>query len=367
VSDLPANVESVAAIDGYVLGEASFDYIANSIRPETAQMYKREFATFARWCEARKIRSLPAPAQAIADYLIGLGDRPRASIQRIRAAISAWHTAYLANVERQTGESQVNPARDQLVTLALKGLYRRTAEEFAKQKKSRRTRRSVPGGGEETIVQRARPPKSVAALPLDDLETLLRLSPSTLRGLRNQVVFAVCWYSGLRRSELVMIDRCDLEFTVEGLIIRLPFFKTDQEGEGDEVAIARQPDREFCPVALLETWIERAAIAEGSSAVFLNFAGSHGRSADRPRRRLSASGVRELLREAGREAGIANADRLGGHSFRRGVGTDLAREGAPIQDIARHLRQRDIRTTMRYLDEANRRAGGPTKIFRKKR
>jgi integrase len=360
----------------YVPGEAALKYIEASLRPETSKMYLREFKAFAKWCAARGTSSLPADPHVIADYLVddkideesktrGVGLRPRASIERIRAAISAIHAGHASYLVRskQVDVEPTNPARDQIVARALKGLYRTATDEYqTARKKNPKVEPPAP---------KARPPQPRRPITRAELGRLLQVCSKDIVGSRDRAVFAVCWYSGLRRGELVALNRSDLEFTDEVLIISLPRSKTNQTGKAEYVTIARLDApynrdkpvaRPFCPVQILEEWLDKAEIDEG--AVFRNFRGSHGRSAGTTRTRLSDAGAQELMKGAALRARLPNAARLGMHSMRRGVLTELARRGVPVTDIARHGRHRNLNTTMGYVDEADRRSGGPTKVFR---
>ena len=75
---------------------------------------------------------------------------------------------------------------------------------------------------------------------------------------------AVGFAGGLRRSELVALDREDLRFTADGLVLRIRQSKADQEGEGAEAVIARGRRPETCPVRALEAWLRRAGIGYGA-------------------------------------------------------------------------------------------------------
>lgn len=47
----------------------------------------------------------------------------------------------------------------------------------------------------------------------------------------------VGWAAALRRSELVAIDVEQVQFTRDGLVVELNKSKTDQKGEGQQVAL----------------------------------------------------------------------------------------------------------------------------------
>jgi len=64
-----------------------------------------------------------------------------------------------------------------------------------------------------------------------------------------------------RRSELVALDVADLEETEDGFKIIIRRSKTDQEGHGETIAIARGVTT--CPVKAVKAWLQAAGISEG--------------------------------------------------------------------------------------------------------
>jgi integrase len=64
-----------------------------------------------------------------------------------------------------------------------------------------------------------------------------------------------------RRSELVALDVADLEETEDGFKIIIRRSKTDQEGNGVTIAIARGVIT--CPVRAIKMWLLAARISEG--------------------------------------------------------------------------------------------------------
>ena len=69
---------------------------------------------------------------------------------------------------------------------------------------------------------------------------------------------------GFRRSELVALEAADLRFEQGGVVIRIRRAKTDQLGEGANVALPYGSNPATCPVRNLRAWIEAAGIRWGS-------------------------------------------------------------------------------------------------------
>ena len=70
-----------------------------------------------------------------------------------------------------------------------------------------------------------------------------------LAGLRNRAMVLLGFDAALRRSELVAIDREHITQERNGLVINIPYSKTDQRGLGQKVGILTRPDSPYCPVA----------------------------------------------------------------------------------------------------------------------
>jgi integrase len=79
--------------------------------------------------------------------------------------------------------------------------------------------------------------------------------------LRDTAILLLGFGGAFRRSELVALDIADVAETETGLLVTIRHSKTDQEGEGETIAIARG-DR-ACPVKALRAWLEAAGIETG--------------------------------------------------------------------------------------------------------
>jgi hypothetical protein len=118
-----------------------------------------------------------------------------------------------------------------------------------------------------------------------------------------------------RRSELVGLETADLDFGRDGLTVMLRRSKVDRFGasrEGWDTVMTRT--REPCPVRVLQSWIEQAAIAGGP--VF--------RSLDRPGQvqpgRLICIDLARIVKKLTMCAGL-DAAPYAGHSNRRKLAT----------------------------------------------
>jgi integrase len=82
-----------------------------------------------------------------------------------------------------------------------------------------------------------------------------------LKGLRDRAILSFGFASACRRSELAsLVVDCVTEVD-QGLIVTIERSKTDQEGQGHEIAVPR--GARACPVRALRAWLTAAGIEDG--------------------------------------------------------------------------------------------------------
>ena len=128
-------------------------------------------------------------------------------------------------------------------------------------------------------------------------------APEGLKGLRDRALLLLGFAGAFRRSELVALDVADLEETEDGFKIIIRRSKTDQEGHGVTIAIARGVTT--CPVKAVKAWLQAAGISEGP--LF------------RPVAKGGRLGAERLTDQSGvqHRQGLCRADRAQGGRFRR--------------------------------------------------
>ena len=189
--------------------------------------------------------------------------------------------------------------------------------------------------------------------PVQKIELLHMVKGLTgIRGLRDRALLLIGFASALRREELVSLNVEDVCFVEEGALITLRRSKTDQTGQGREIAIPRIRGRHDPVRALLE-WLAKADITSG--AIFRRIS-----RADRVlKHRLTGQAVAMIVKCRAAEAGL-DPTRLAGHSLRAGFVTNAARNGASSSSIRRQtghksdgMVQRYIRDTQAFADNPN--------------
>jgi integrase len=192
---VPASMTSELAV---AIGYASAEKSA-----ATRRAYKTDFRLFRTWCEDKGASALPALPETVAAYLAyGVAQGAKAStLGRRVAAIRYAH---------RLGSYPV-PTDDERVKATLRGIRRTIGA--AKVKKT----------------------PAVA----DRIKAMVRGCLDTLAGKRDRALILLGFAGAFRRSELVALDVEHLKECEEGLRVHIARSKTDQDGEGVTIAIAR--------------------------------------------------------------------------------------------------------------------------------
>ena len=265
---------------------------------------------------------LPVDALLVAAF-IAAQSRPDARPGRERPARApatiARRIAAIAKAHELHGLA--DPTKDAVVKAALAGARRRLAK--------------VPSHAKD-------------ALELEDLQHMLGEIPAdTHAGRRDRALLLVAISAALRRAELVALDVDDVRFVPEGMLISIDVSKTDQEGDGETLAIAKGDGR-MCAVTALRTWLAGAGIDGG--AIFRRVRRGDRLSPERLTDRSVALIVKSRAAAVGMTAG--QVDALAGHSLRAGGITAAAREGHNERELARLSRHKDMAVLRGYIQRA---------------
>lgn len=142
--------------------------------------------------------------------------------------------------------------------------------------------------------------------------------------LRDLALSEFLYASGLRVSEVVSLNRENIDFTTrEAYVI----------GKGNK-------ERKFY---LSEVCIEYLrqylqSRTDNNRALFVGIKA--------PYRRIGKEGIETAVKRLGKKAGV---DNVHPHRFRRTLATDLVKKNVPIQDVAAILGHADLRTTQVYV------------------
>ena len=169
------------------------------------------------------------------------------------------------------------------------------------------------------------PQRRVAPLRIEQLSAIVFVLSGSTRDVRDRALLLIGFSGAFRRSELSAVDCKWIERTEQGIEITLPRSKTDQEGKGRRVAIARVGGP-ICPVAALDSWLQVSGIADGPLFRPVSKVGRVLES------RLSASAIAIVVKERAAQIGLA-PERYSGHSLRAGFATSAAAAGLSVWQI----------------------------------
>jgi len=278
----------------------------------TLRAYASDWRQFDDWCWERQLTSLPAAPEVVATYLAALAlvGRADSTITRHLAAIGWKH--------RQDG--LVPPmGRDAhaLIADTLSGIRRE---------------------------QRARPTRRKAAITARDLARMIALAEGQgTRATRDRAVLALCLAAALRRSELVALQLADVALIDQGLKLRIGFSKTDQMGEGAEIAVPA--GKVLRPVAHLNAWLH---LRGGAAGPLFTRIGTQGEFTLVP---MSDRSVARLIQRYAEKAGLDPAT-VAGHSLRAGFLTEAARTRASINKMQEVSRHKSVKVLLGYVRSA---------------
>lgn len=322
------------------------DVLTKSARAtSTSRFYASDWRLFANWCaeyEGHGAVALPAEPEVVTAYIGHLYNAGRAysTVVRKIAAIRAYHLEHLAQVDaahrarkragETVGEAPVMavPTDHPLVRDALAGYRRRIAAAQV-----------------DDSIEAPPPSKPKTALLYSMVAAMISHCPTNKTGIRDRALLLIGFAAALRRSELVAIRVEHLVWTPQGVTILIPKSKSDQEGQGQAVAI---PDgRQLRPVDALREWLQVSGISDGPVFRCLRRGGHLAPEA------LDDDSVARLVKGYAHAAGL-DPSHFSAHSLRSGFLTSAALAGANILKMAEVSRHKKLDTLRGYVQAAER-------------
>ncbi len=303
-------------------------YATRARGPGTRRVYRSAWRGFEAWCRSLGREPLAGDPELIAMYATRRADQ-KVAVSTLRIDLAAIRTAHLlAGVPRHL--------RDPRLAMVVEGITR--------------------GRG-------TRPAKQAAPAVPDVLRLLLAACApvgGTL-GARDRAMLLLGFGAALRRSELVALRIGDVEpVPGRGLHLLVRRSKTDQHGQGQEVAIWANPAEPLlCPAIALDAWL-----GHRTQACDLDGPGTETARRERPpvwarahARRAPGAGpadkaVARLVKGAAGRAGL-DPGRYSGHSLRAGLATAAADAGAALPDLMRQTRHKSTQVALAYLRPAD--------------
>ena len=285
-----------------VYGEKLRLYVDHSLSENSRKAYRTDFEHFKGWGG-----SVPSSPEMVAAYLSDHAESlSMATLQRRLVSIGKANNV----------AGFPNPAQSILVKTTFKGIRRLHA-------KSQR---------------------QVQPILKEDIIMMLSKLADTAQGKRDEALIMLAFCGAFRRSELSALKCNDLKFTSEGLVVRLSKSKTDQLGEGREIAVPFGNSR-VCPVRAVHAWMEAIG---GTGYLFRSVQKGGAISSDK----LSGHTIAEIIKRLAKSVGHDPAE-YSGHSTRSGFATSAAQAGKSSWNIRRQTGHKSDSMLNRYIRQGN--------------
>jgi len=189
-------------------------------------------------------------------------------------------------------------------------------------------------------------PAAKAAAVTTIIRAMVETLDDDLKGKRDRALILLGFAGAFRRSELVGLTVATVQFTSDGLVVRLAHSKTDQEGQGESKGIPYGSTPATCPVRALRAWLDAAGIAAGPIFRPIN---RWGQIQATP---LTGHAVAELVKQLAERAGYDRAA-FSGHSLRAGLATAAAAAGVAYHTIKKQTGHRSDQVLQRYIRDGS--------------
>jgi site-specific recombinase XerD len=297
--------------NGLILSSELIDHIKEDIQASktenTKSAYASDWQIFSIWCAENNLTALPAQPETLAAFLSAQSRNDFAPPTLVRrcAAIKFRHES----------ANHPSPTTHLLVKTTLQGIKRRM--------------KHVPDRKAPATAER--------------IADMISHCPNTLSGLRDKALLLLGFAGAFRRSELVALTTKDIERTPEGIKVTIRQSKTDQEGQGQVIAILN--GTRFRIVDALYAWLKVANITEGPLFPSIKKGGKIQTAALTPR------AVANIIKHYAHQCGF-NMENFSGHSLRAGFLTSAAENGASVFKMMEVSRHRNMQTVAGYVRSA---------------
>ncbi len=295
------------------LHEETLNNLKTSKANNTLRAYKSDFKDFGIFCAKHGFKSMPSDPKIISLYLTHLSKSSKISTLR-RRLVS------IGVVHKMKGHYL--DTKHPVIIENLMGI--------------KRIKGSYQTGKKPILINHLK--QIINVINKQNIEEIVKL--------RNKTIILLGFGGGFRRTELISINKEDLEFVDEGLKITLRKSKTDQYGEGMIKGLPYFTNKEYCPVENLKDWLKISKIKTGP--IFRRFA----KGSSLTKHRLTDQSVVLIIKDSLRLAGIDN-NNFSGHSLRSGFATVAAEAGADERSIMAMTGHKTTQMVRRYIKEAN--------------
>ncbi|KAK0404329.1 hypothetical protein QR680_017397 [Steinernema hermaphroditum] len=188
----------------------------------------------------------------------------------------------------------------------------------------------------EGIRREGKLPEHRAKISETELRLLARWQVEDIKDRRILTLLAVLYAGCLRPSEGTLLRRCNVNLSIDKMVLSIVKDKTNKEGSARKVIVQAAPNR-FCAVNLMSIWLQRAP---NSPYVFPNL-----NESSRP---MSYAVARQEWIRIASKLDIPSNITL--HGLRGGAATQAIADGAPVDEVMRHGRWKRVETLKAYVE-----------------
>lgn len=286
--------------------EALRHYLQAATSDNTRKAYRSAIRQFEKWGGR-----LPTDRDTVVRYLLARAESLNSRTLDLHlTAIGQWHHY----------QGIVDPVKDPLVRKTMEGIRRTHGQ----------------------------PKRKAKALRLEHIAQMvnhLRHLPDSKKKQRDIALLLSGFFGAFRRSELIAIQVSDLMWEPEGLIIRLPRSKTDQQATGLARALPFAGNPVCCPARAIKQWMDTADIVTGPVFRPVN------RWDQVQTKQLNPGAINDLLKTLGQACQFDFVPELSSHSFRRGLSTSAGREKVDFELIKKQGGWKSDATVWEYIEE----------------
>jgi integrase len=201
-----------------------------ALADSTRTAYASAWRVWETWCRRRGIAALPAAPEALAAYL---AERAESGI-----CFGTLDGACSAIAHRHHQEGLPDPTAHVVVRRVRRGLRR---------------------------IMGTAPRRQAHPLTVGELDRLVsKIDPLPAIGIRDRAVILLGYASALRPGELSALDLADIIAKPAGVLVAVRRSKTDQDGHGQLVGVARGEHRRTDPIRALDAWLEIRPAGQGA-------------------------------------------------------------------------------------------------------
>jgi integrase len=172
------------------------------------------------------------------------------------------------------------------------------------------------------------------------------------RYARDRAIWTLGVTTGLRVSNLALLDAADIVSSERGLQLHIRRSKTDQEGRGRTVAVLPQSNPLLCPIDAWRCWLVYRGALDGPAFCPIDRQGTVQHA-----QRLTTRSIQRMISERAARAGVALVT---SHSMRRSMATIATEQGKRAHAVMRQGGWKSFDSLACYIADAEAWEDNPT-------